>query len=268
MTHKLDHISPQGVTRDRSKKLTCQRRVPHRAKSAGFTLVEVILAIGILAIMMTINYRILKGITQAKKLIEDRREGMYIANSVITRLTREIQLAVKEPILPKCSTISASNPGGALDDESGGDPSNPGTSPFLLGKSGINGTSLTFLAKEAGQYVPDGGTHSGIVQITYRIENDPQQQGVENAGLALVREEIPKIKPMTKACNAVLVFPITTNLVSLQFRYFDPRQRAWTDVWDTQRVGRLPEMVQFTISLRSPAGEIQTYSSTVRINSA
>ena len=239
-----------------------------RSSSAGFTLVEVILAIGILAVMMTINYRILKGITQAKKLIEDRREGMYIANSVITRLTREIQLAVKEPIMPKCSTISASNPRGALDDDSGGDPAAPSVSPFLIGKSGMNGTSLTFLAKEAGQYIPDGGTHSGLVQITYRMENDPEQRGLENAGLALVREEIPKIKPITKACNAVLVFPITTKLVSLQFRYFDPRQRAWVDAWDAQQSGRLPEMVQFTIALRSPAGEVQSYSSTVRINSA
>ncbi len=266
--HSPKDIFGQGTARYGLSPSPLRYGKANRRRSAGFTLVEVILAIGILAVMMTINYRILKGITQAKKLIEDRREGMYIANSVITRLTREIQLAVKEPIMPKCSTISASNPGGALDEDSGENPGNPGMNPFLLGKSGINGTTLTFLAKEAGQYVPDGGTHSGIVQITYRIENDPQQRGAENAGLALVREEIPKIKPMTKACNAVLVFPITTNLVSLQFRYFDSRQRAWADVWDTQRAGRLPEMVQFTISLRSPAGEIQTYSSTVRINSA
>ncbi|MFN9960808.1 MAG: hypothetical protein ACK55I_47610, partial [bacterium] len=94
-----------------------------------------IIAIGILAVMMTINYRILKGITQAKKLIEDRREGMYIANSVITRLTREIQLAVKEPIMPKCSTVSASKPRGALDDQAGEDRTGTGSgaTPYLIG---------------------------------------------------------------------------------------------------------------------------------------
>ena len=231
---------------------------------------EVIIAIGILAVMMTINYRILKGITQAKKLIEDRREGMYIANSVITRLTREIQLAVKEPIMPKCSTVSASNPRGALDDQASEDRTGTGSgaTPYLIGTTGIGGTSLTFIAKEAGQYVPDGGTHSGLVQITYRVDQDPEQKGLEDASLALVREEIPKIRPITKACSSILVFPITTKLVTLQFRYFDNRQRTWVDSWDSQRAGRLPEMIQFTIALRSPAGAVQSYSAAVRINSA
>jgi prepilin-type N-terminal cleavage/methylation domain-containing protein len=69
---------------------TRQSNVPSSSEAAscrGFTLIEVIIAIGILAVMMTINYRILRGIVEAKREIDYRREGMYIANSTLTRMS-------------------------------------------------------------------------------------------------------------------------------------------------------------------------------------
>jgi prepilin-type N-terminal cleavage/methylation domain-containing protein len=236
--------------------------------SQGFTLLEVTIAVAILAVMLALNYKILKGVIGAKQLIDDRRDGMYIANSVLTRMVRELQLAVKRPILPSCDSAAAPNPADTpADTPNPTDPQQTGAKPVLIGEAGLNGASITFLAKEAGQYIPDGGTHAGVVQITYRVAKDPDQKSSNDEGLVLVREEIPNTKPLERACKSVLVFPISNNLVDLRFRFYDGKTKEWSEAWTGQQSTKLPEIIQFTISLKSPAGAVQSYTTSVHINS-
>ena len=61
----------------------------------------------------------------------------------------------------------------------------PPTGPRILFQAESDGIGssarakkMVFLAEEAGQYVFDGGTRSGIVQIAYRIEEDPDNPRV------------------------------------------------------------------------------------------
>lgn len=229
-------------------------RLPSRER--GLTLVEVIFAIAILSFMVSVNYKILTGVIKSRQLIDDRRESMYIANSVLNRLSREIQLAVKRPLLP---------PPGAANSAGG-----PGTGPqpFLLGQSGMDGTSLTFQAKDAGQHIPDGGVHSGIVQIKYSVKEDTEQKWTTNGNLLLVREELPNIKAPSGAPSKPLVFPITYNLKALSFRFFDSRTNEWTPEWAGPNATRLPKIIEFTITLRSPAGKETSLTSAVHIGSA
>jgi len=226
----------------------------------GLTLVEVIFALAILAFMVSVNYKILIGVIGSRQLIDDRREGMYIANSVLTRLSREIQLAVKQPLLPACGSAAAGGTAGAPNSTTG--------QPSLIGESGIGGTTLTFQAKDAGQHIPDGGTHAGVVQITYRVAEDPDQKGGKNQGLLLVRDEVPNTKPIADACKKALHFPITSSLVSLSFRFFDSRTNEWTDAWTSAQAPRLPKIIEFTVALRNPSGKVTTYVSAVHLGSA
>jgi hypothetical protein len=240
------------------------RRRPVNANDAehGLTLVEVIFALAILAFMVSVNYKILIGVIASRQLIDDRREGMYIANSVLTRLTHEIQLAVKQPLLPPCGSAAS---GGAV---SQGGPGSPTGQPSLFGESGIGGTTLTFQAKDAGQHIPDGGTHAGLVQITYRVVEDPEQKTRQGTGLLLVRDEIPNTRPLADACKRALHFPITSNLVSLRFRFFDAKTNEWTDAWTAAQGNRLPKIIEFTVALRTPSGKVNTYTSASHIGSA
>jgi prepilin-type N-terminal cleavage/methylation domain-containing protein len=238
-------------------------REPIAAAQSGFTLIEVVLAIAILAVMMTINYQILKGIVRAKREIDDRREGMYIANSVITRMSKEIQLAVRRDLIPAGNTASA--PNAASGSNTGGAPQ-PRRPVFSGGSSsGGDGASITFMAKAAGQYVPDGGTAAGVVQIKYSAAKDPEQQQDDPDLLSLVREEVPNIKPSARAYKNALRFPISNNLVSLAFRFYDSQDKQWVATWDDQRSMRLPEIVEFSITLKSKLGLIQNYTGAVKI---
>jgi type II secretory pathway pseudopilin PulG len=241
---------------------------------AGITLLELVLAISILVIIMALNYSILKGVVQAKNIIDDKRDGMFIANSVLTRLARELQMATEgRALLPSCASLT----GGAQQQQQqpNGAPSSPSEPRrVLVGEYGALGQdsrndTLTFLAKEAGQYIPDGGTHSGIVQITYRVEQDPEARPdkSEVKTYLLVRDEVPYQRPPEKACANAIRFPITKDLVSLSFKYYDKKSKAWSDTWNENRSVRLPTIIQFTVTLKTPAGELESYTSSIALRS-
>jgi prepilin-type N-terminal cleavage/methylation domain-containing protein len=210
---------------------------PIGTRRSGFTLLEVTLAISILSVMVLLNYKTIRGLIEAKLLLDDKRDGMFIANSVLTRISREIQLATSQrALLPPCDSLGPVPSGAAAAGTPPPDPSAPRL-VFRSEESGVGaGPSLTFLAKEAGQYIPDGGTHSGIVQITYRIEEDPDQRGARQRTLLLVREEVPHRLPATRACADVIRFPITKNLVSMSFQFFDKRAEEWSASWSSSLV--------------------------------
>lgn len=227
---------------------------------AGFTLIEVILAIAILAVMVTLNYQILRGIIQAKELIEDRREAMYIANSLLTRLSRELQLAVA---IPRNRLFACPNgPGG------GAAPANPGPARFLFGESNDQGATIQFMAKGAGQQTADSSGQTGVVMLKYTVQQDPELRSQRDAPLSLVRSEIPSSGQALKDCKKELIFPITNNLLAFNLRFYDGRSKSWSDSWDAQRAGRLPHIIEFTVSLQSPKGNTVTHTSAVRVTSA
>lgn len=225
-------------------------------REGGLTLVEVTIAVAILAVMVSLNYKVIMGIVRAKAIVDDQRDGMFIANSVLTRISRELQLATKLG-----GTIVQCDPSA---------PPASGNPPVFLGEqqSGggpARGDSLTFLAKEAGQYVPDGGTHSGLVQITYRVEADPEQKGSKDPSLLLVRDEVPASKNKERSCGNAIRFPITKYLASLEFQYFDKRNNEWVQEWTGPKSFTLPAIVQFSLGLRSPEGRVDVYTSAVAL---
>jgi hypothetical protein len=248
------------------------QRSAHSSSEHGLTLLELVLSVGILSLIILLNYSLLRGIIRAKELIDDKRDGMFIANSVLTRLAKEIQLATgSRPLLPSCASLAQTNqpPSGASGGSAG---SSSPPQIVLVGEPGKTGQdlpndTLTFMAKEGGQYMPDGGTHSGIVQITYRVEPDPDQStsSAEDRTFLLIRDETPYQRPATRACQNAVRFPITKDLVSLKFSYYDAKTKEWSDTWTENKSVRLPSMIQFSLTLKTPAGKLETYTSSVAI---
>lgn len=215
----------------------------------GFTLIEMVISLAILGIMMTIGYSSLGSIMRAKEALDESRDTRAIADAVLKRLSREIQLAVNGlALIPDQDKLEQPN----------------SSKVNLIGNSeqidGVDADTLSFLALEGGQYLPDGGSHSGIVQITYRGAKDPERGNDPKAPLLLIREEIPYIRPFKRAYEKVMVFPITDALISLSFRYFDPESTDWVTSWGTEKRLGLPRMIKLELQLRSPRGHIETYT--------
>jgi len=231
-------------------------------RAQGFTLIEIIISISILTIIMTVGYSSLSGILRTKVLLDDRRESRLIANSVLTRLTRELQLAYSGfPLLPPLKK-----------DETGDEPKRRNSSRInLVGEENYlddqrPGDSITFLALEGGQYLPDGGTHSGVVQISYKVKEGPEKyDGEKPRTYYLIREELPYIRPLEKAYEKIMIFPITKNLVSLQFRYYDSEEEEWYSSWGEDERVRLPALVKFSLALKSSSGKVSSYTTSVTL---
>lgn len=216
----------------------------------GFTLIEVIMAISILVLIMGVAYSSLSGIMRSKALLDDKREARLIANSILQRLSRELQLAYRKyPVMEPKGTKKYFN------------------STYLVGEQanlggGQRGDKLMFMALEGGQYLPDGGTHSGVVQITYSVQEDPKStRRVGNLKTySLVREEMPYSPTYDTAVKKRMVFPLTSQLVNLRFRYFDVNNDKWTSDWGTGTKTKLPSMVKMNMDLMSPQGTVSKYT--------
>lgn len=234
-------------------------RTPEQ-KHSGFTLIELVIALAILAIIMSICYNSLSGIIRTKSSLDDSRDATALANAVLTRMTRELQLAVSDvAILAPANDLKKAYP----------------SSISMIGEEkkvgGKANDRITFLAQEGGQYLPDGGTHAGIVQISYRVEQDPESRSGSRRDQSyyLVREEIPYyVRPLEKAYKKAMIFPITKSLVELQFRYFSEDSESWITTWGKDPNVRLPKMVEFTVGIKSPQGVVRRYTTTVPLRTA
>ncbi len=227
-------------------------------KTFGFTLIEVVIAIAILSIIGTVTYSALTQIIRSKNTLDDRRELNAVAYSVLNRMIRELQLSYSGiGLLPR-------------PDETDGKqkPSNINMSgePKTM-SNGKHGDSIRFLALEGGQYLPDGGTHSGLVQIMYRVEENPEKIDSEIQSYILVREETPLIRPFEKAFSKVMNFPIVDSLVGLELRYFDPESESWLAEWNIENKFGLPNQIEIKIELLSPRGETHLFVTSVPIRS-
>ncbi|RMD87141.1 MAG: prepilin-type N-terminal cleavage/methylation domain-containing protein [Candidatus Dadabacteria bacterium] len=217
---------------------------PHERRH-GFTLIEITIAIAILAFIGGITFYSVIQIIQSKKILDDRDDAQRIAIAVLNRMTRELQLAYSGiGLMPRPESGSKRRL-----------PSNIN----LIGKpkklpNGKRGDSIRFIALEGGQYLPDGGTHSGVVQIMYRVEENPETKDDKIPTYVLVREEIPIIMPVEKAFAKMMVFPVSERILSLSFRYYDEEEDTWVNTWGQGDRVKLPLQIELRLEILSPQG--------------
>ncbi len=222
-----------------------------RRVSGGFTFLELVVSIAILAMIMGVTYSSLSQIIRSKKLLDDARDTKAIADAILVRLTREFQLAFPDgALMPPPDNLTQPYPG---------QPRVLGTAK--QGGDNISLDSISFLALEGGQYLPDGGAHTGVVQITYRAEPDPDDETGKK--IFLIRDEVPYTRPYEAAYKKRMTFPITHNLVSLKFRYFDSKTESWVEEWGQPPRTWVPAIIKFTLEIRSPLGRVESFESSI-----
>lgn len=228
-----------------------------RRDHGGFTLLEIILAFAILSVMIGTAFASLSQIIKAKRALDDIRDVRAIAAAVLTRMTREMQLAASDiALLPPRDDLSQRY----------------SARNNLLGESETRGDSrrsdkIRFMAMEGGQYLPDGSNHSGVVQLSYRLEPNPDLAEPNEAPFLLIREEVPNIRPFEKAFEKSMIFPISKNVWSMSFRYYNSENSEWVETWGDGNKIHLPSLIQFSIELVSPSGKRTRYTTTVPLRS-
>lgn len=219
-------------------------------KQYAFTMLEILIAVSIMTLIFSTAYRALNQIAQTKILLDDEREIIHVANSLLARLSRELQLALQTDKIV-----------------------DPDHSEFFFRgqdetiSGGFAGDQVIFVANDVGQYVPDEQVNSGLVMLSYRVARNSDKSAAqyqqEAETFLLVRDEIPNVIPFEQALEQRVTFPITNRLLSLNFAYFDFETKQWQAVWEERE--KIPAMISIKLQLMTQRGRIMTFSTAVPI---
>lgn len=242
--------------------------VSKNRRQAGFTLVELVIAIALLTVIMSVAYSALSAIVRSKSALDDGRDADLTANALLLRMTRELSSIVLKP------TDGNLNPCPPHTPQSANQTTILGLRETLT--NGERGDSLTFIAANAAQYMPDGSSHSTLVQISYRIEELAENEEGP-LSYVLIREEIPYPGPKTAprgsnlpsgvapACGQMFRFPLSDRVKSLKFQYYDAQNQRWEDSIGGQNTNPRARLIRFSLTLVSPLGIERSYATSVPI---
>ncbi len=211
-------------------------RIPTHRAPRGFTLIEMMLAIGVLALILAMLASSFSTVAHSKVHAEGRlmvdREG----RALLWQLTKELRNAVQTP-------YTASN-------------------VVLFGNghmsSGVPVDTITMSTFSGGHRKALTGMTPETI-VNYNLISNPDQQGwyilqrSQQSGL-LTGQISPQMTTLAG------------NVLSLHFRYFDGQR--WGESWDSASLpaGRqLPVAVAIQIKMAAPGGQVMDFATQVTV---
>lgn len=202
----------------------------------GFTLVEVLLAIFIGSIVLTVLYSSFFQIVKAKDVVESELDLYHEARVVFSKMTEDFQSAYPRGAVFNNSLISNSS--------------------FFSGtKDGDNSrVALTSLSRRPASNSID----SDQAEIGYYLEPVPQSDV-----FYLIREENPRIG----TDSGGIKYPISERLIRFNLRYMteNDSEESFVDEFNSDQTGSLPKVVEVTLTMRSPRGEDVEFNTLILI---
>ncbi len=220
-----------------------------QAPPSGFTLIELVISLAILVIMFSVAYGSLMSLIRSKATLDEYRDTQAVAYSILARITRELQLAsARSDLLPEAATPNQFYPQNVC---------------LVGGRQGggkADSDTIAFMANGVGQYILGENSFAGEVKISYHLEEDPESQP---RTFALVRDETPNIRPLERAFERIMRFPVSQNVISLNFRYYDTQNSEWLSEWGNTEHNGLPPIVEISFKILTPGGEVKGYRTAV-----
>lgn len=202
-----------------------------RRESPGFTLLEVLLAMAILAIIMTVIYTSFSTSGRNVEQAETLRDETDIARALITRLSTDIANAYVKPV--NMSNVPTVFYGKKEETSNSGE----NRSSVNIRHDSISLTTLTNWPK------PDS-KEMELWEVGYFFKEKP-----EGNGYALYRREKRELSKDVPALEGGEEYEITDRVESLQFRY-SKDGKTWTDDgWENKQVP--PKAVEIVLILDS-----------------
>ncbi len=206
---------------------SCLIAPPLDRRSRGFTLLEVLLAIFIGAIVLTVLYSSFFQIINAKDSAEDQLELYHEARIIISKMTEDLAMAYPRGMVYPVQGVSASSFFVGMAEGEQGE------------RSSVEFTSLSHAA----------GINSGDsdqAEITYYLKPVPQSDL-----FVLMRGENPKVGGDSGAVE----YPLSERVVGFTLTYMRTDGGEFVNVWDSAQTGSLPKAVGITLTLRSVKGK-------------
>jgi general secretion pathway protein J len=192
--------------------------------SKGFTLIEVLLAMTILAVIMTVIYTSFSTAGRNVEQAESIRDETDLARTLISRISDDIANAYVNRNMNFSARITIFE-GKKEEVENSGE---------KIRHDSITLTTLTNWRK------PDS-KEMELWEVGYFFKEKP-----DGNGYTLFRREKRELNKDVPALEGGVEYEITDRAKSLQFRYYDGSN--WTDAWD-KSLSKVPAAVEIALTL-------------------
>ena len=196
----------------------------------GFTLIEVMVALGIMAVIAMITFGVLAGTLNTRDYLDESDLVDRSARVALGRITHELQLAFLTENVTAVNTYRT----------------------VFIGKDN-NDTDEVWFASMSHHRTLRDSRECDQAEITIWTEPDPNGEGGD---LVLLHRESERVDHEPDKNGVVL--PLATGLKRFNLRYLDPTTNQWKDDWDTTGVdtaNRLPRAIEVTLVLEGPDPE-------------
>ena len=192
----------------------------------GFTLIEVIVALGVMVVIATVAWSTMASTMKMRDYMEQEDEISRTARVAMTRITRNLSLAFLTDNTTAVNTYMT----------------------VFVGQDNDTADTVWFATKAHRRTYRDA-RECDQAEVTLFTDTDPDNPSRK----VLLLRESPRIDQYPDRDGAVL--PLATGVVRFDLRYLDPEIPEWKDEWDTtgaETPGRLPRAVEVVLTLMGP----------------
>jgi prepilin-type N-terminal cleavage/methylation domain-containing protein len=209
------------------------KRSRRAAGQAGMTLIEVLIAMAILAFMMAIAWVTTTSSATAKKRFENVQERNHEIRVAMATMARDFSSAY----------VSGNEPAN-LD--------NPRTLLVAKSRSPVGEIRFSSLGHRV---LWADANESEQTLISYSAEPDRDEPGKNN----LLRREARRLSYENWENEPADVDILLRDIERVEFEYWNWRDNEWQEHWDTTKTdaekGRLPERVRITLTVKNSRGD-------------
>jgi general secretion pathway protein J len=215
---------------------------PKRHHEHGFSLIEIMLALALMAFLTSILWGTFAQTAKVKKRIEQTQDRTHTVRVALMRMSREIEMAYQSA-------------------------ESSGTQERRTMFSGVSHNDFDELRfswfghQRLRADLPEGDT--SLVQ--YFSAPDPDDPMVTN----LMRRETPRLEPQDPEMLPGETYILCPAVSRLKFAYYDFKQKDWREEWDTTKADGLqymPTQVRISLTVFDERGVPITFTSIARLH--
>lgn len=207
----------------------------------GFTLIEVLVAVTLLAIIAFLVWQAMGSSIASKERFEKRDRAFRSASLALDRISRDLQMAV---LFSNVEFLGVSEAGEQR------------TKSVFVGENNGDQDKIAFNSVSHVRYLKDT-KESDLAEVGYFLEPEEEKEegGVSGLFALKKREQSP---PDAEPDQGGTVMTLLEGVKELNFRYYDRRKTEFGEEWDTTKVdfvGKLPRAVEITMVIQDPIDE-------------
>lgn len=200
----------------------------------GLTLIELLVAVAISAIILVVVYQTFNGIMDSAARIEETAEIDRMARITLGMISDEIRSTFWKPAGPTGQWAELT-----FDGTDGPGGSNPTDSLVF--------TAFSPWISEQGTFLPN------LSVLSYNLEPSVLEG-------EFVLFHLENTNPLSDSVESLQKYELAEHVSGLNFRYYDGEN--WNDEWDATIENKLPKAVEIALYFRTTSGEDRRYTTT------